>query len=67
MTPQPKHRKRSTGKRKPPLVTLARAAAWQAPCAATGAPLAGKSGSRATPAAEAQEGHSAGKKSGGGE
>jgi hypothetical protein len=60
----PKHRKPSTGKRKPPPVTLAKATAWQAPPAANLAPLAGKSHPAATHAAENTEGHSAGKKSG---
>jgi hypothetical protein len=44
MTLQPKRRKPSTGKRKPPPVTLAKATAWQAPCAAILTAQAGKSG-----------------------
>jgi hypothetical protein len=58
MTPQLKRRKPSTGKRKPPAVTLARCAAWQAP-------LAPAEGVPATHAAETTQGGCTGEKSGG--
>lgn len=46
--PRPKHRKPSAGKRKPPNVTLAHAAAWQAPAHGTNNPSAQGAASKPT-------------------
>ncbi len=45
---RPKHRKPSTGKRKPPNVTLANAVAWQAPAPGTNNPSAQDAASKPT-------------------